>query len=88
MPPARSGKLDGVETLRNALLWCGIINYGLLLLWVALILLAPGFLRWTAGWFRLSAEHFDAIQYGLMALYKLLIILFNLVPYIALRIVA
>jgi hypothetical protein len=77
-----------LETLRNALLWCGIINYALLLLWAALTVLAPGLVRWNARWFGLSTEQFNAIQYGLMVLYKLLIILFNLVPYIALRIVA
>ncbi len=76
-----------IEKLRDALLWCGIINYAISLLWAALVLLAPGFLRWFAHRFRMSGEQFDALQYGLMALYKLGIILFNLVPYIALRIV-
>jgi hypothetical protein len=69
------------------LLWCGIINYAILLLWVALVLLTPRFLRSAGRLFRLPAEQFDAIQYGLLALYKVGIILFNLVPYIALRIV-
>jgi hypothetical protein len=77
-----------VETLRDALLWSGIINYAMLLLWAALVLLAPGFIRWHGRLFRLSAEQFDAIQYRGMLLYKLGILLFNLVPYIALRIVA
>ena len=77
-----------VETLRDALLWCGIINGAMLLLWAALLLLAPGYFRWVARLFRLSAEQFDAIQYGLIVLYELGIILFNIVPYIALRIVA
>jgi hypothetical protein len=77
-----------VEMLRDVLLYCGIINYAMLLLWVALVLLAPGFARWVGRLFRLSAEQFDTIQYGGILLYKLGIILFNLVPYIALRIVA
>jgi hypothetical protein len=76
-----------VETLRDALLWCGIINYAMLVVWAWLVLLAPRFLRWYASWFRLSAEQFDAIQYGGLLLYKLAILLFNLVPYVALRIV-
>ena len=77
-----------VETLRSALLRCGVINYAVLLLWAALILVAPGYIRWVGGLFRVSAEQFAAMQYGLMVLYKVGIILFNLVPYIALRIVA
>jgi len=38
-------------------------------------------------WFHLSVEQFDALHYAGMALYKLGILLFNLVPYIALRLV-
>jgi hypothetical protein len=77
-----------VEALRAALLWCTVINYAMLLLWAALVFLAPGLVRWPYRWFGLSAEQFGAIQYGGMLLYKLGIILFNLVPYVALQIVA
>ncbi len=38
-------------------------------------------------WFHLSREQFDALHYASMALYKLGILLLNLVPYIALRVV-
>ena len=38
-------------------------------------------------WFYLSREQFDALHYAGMALYKIGILLFNLVPYIALHIV-
>ena len=77
-----------VETLRAALLWCTVINYAMLLLWAALVLLAPRFVRWHGRWFGMSTEQFNAVNYGGMLLYKLGILLFNLVPYIALRIVA
>jgi hypothetical protein len=77
-----------VETLRAALLWCMVINYAMLVLWAALVFLTPGLVRWHGRWFRMSAEQFDTLHYGGMLLYKLGILLFNLVPYIALRIVA
>jgi hypothetical protein len=77
-----------VETVRAALLWCTVINYAMLLLWAALVLLAPGLVQWHGRWFKLSAEQFNAVNYGGMLLYKLGILLFNLVPYIALHIVA
>jgi hypothetical protein len=77
-----------VEMLRSALLWCGIINYATLVLWSALTVLAPRLLHWPCRWYRLSAEQFDAINLGGLLLFKLGIFLFNLVPYIALRIVA
>jgi hypothetical protein len=44
--------------------------------------------RLHARWFRLPAEQFDAIHYAAMAIYKIGIILFNLVPYVALVIAA
>jgi hypothetical protein len=42
---------------------------------------------WHSQWFHLSREQFDAVHYAGMALYKLGILLFNLVPYIALHII-
>jgi hypothetical protein len=43
--------------------------------------------RLHGRWFRLSAEQFDALHYAGMAIYKLGIFLFCLVPYLALLIV-
>jgi hypothetical protein len=77
-----------VETLRGALLWCGIINYAMLMLWAALFLLVPRLIHWPCRWLRLTTEQLDVINYGGMLLFKLAIFLFNLVPYVALRIVA
>jgi hypothetical protein len=77
-----------VETLRAALLWCTVINFAILLLGWALALLAPGFVLWHARWVKLSAEQVKAVNYGAMLLYEIGFLLFNLVPYIALRVVA
>ena len=38
-------------------------------------------------WFRLSDQQFDGIHYAGMAFFKLMIFVFNLVPYLALHIV-
>ena len=57
-------------------------------LWAALFLPGAGIFHWPRRWLRLSAEQFDAINYGLMVLFKIGVVLFNLVPYIALRLVA
>jgi hypothetical protein len=77
-----------VETLRAVLLWCTVINFAIVGLWAALFLLAPRFARWHGHWFGMSAEQSIAVNYGGILLYELGIFLFNLVPYIALRIVA
>ncbi len=78
-----------IETLRGLLLWSGIINYGFLALWALLYLFVPGpLLRKIAGWYRVSPETFDAIQFSGILLYKMGIFFFNLIPYVALRIIA
>lgn len=78
-----------VEMISVFLGWCSVINMGLLLWWFLFFVLAHGWLfRFHGKWFNLSAERFDAIHYAGMACFKLSIFVFNLVPYIALRIVA
>jgi phosphatidylglycerophosphate synthase len=77
-----------IDTLRDALLWCAVINYGVLLIWFLFFILARDFMHRLHGrWFRLSGEQFDLVHYSGMAIFKLGIILFNLVSYVALRIV-
>lgn len=77
-----------IDVVRNALLWCTVINYALLVVWFLLTALPHEWLHRLWGrWFRLTAEQFDAINFTGIVLYKLGILLFNLVPYVALRIV-
>ncbi len=77
-----------IETARDVLLWCTVINYGVLVWWFLVFTLAHDRLHRLHGrWFHLPDEQFDAIHYGGMAIYKISILLFNLVPYVALRIV-
>jgi hypothetical protein len=74
-----------IELLREFLLWCTVINMGLLLWWFLLFSLAHDWLyRFHGRWFRLSEERFDYAHYLGMALFKVGIFLFNLVPYCAL----
>lgn len=76
------------ETVREVLLWCALVNYGVLLWWFAVVWFAHGWLyRLHSRWFRISMEAFDTIHYGGMAVYKVGVLLLNLVPYVALSIV-
>lgn len=78
-----------IEMLRGFLLWCAIINYGILLIWFLLFAKAHDFVYNLHGkWFRLSKERFDALNYGGMAIYKIGVLLFNVVPSIALLIIS
>jgi hypothetical protein len=78
-----------IDVVRNAFLWSTVINYLVLVVWFLLYVLPHHWLyRLWARWFHLTAEQFDAINFAGIALYKLGILLFNLVPYVALCIVA
>jgi hypothetical protein len=74
-----------LATIKLVLLWSFAINYGVLLLWCALILFAHDFCyRITSRFFRISEQAFDTINYGGIAAYKICILFFNLVPWLAL----
>ena len=76
-----------MEVLRAVLGWCTLINMGILLYWWLVFIFARDWVyRHHTRWFKMSNETFDSIQYGGMGLFKLAIIVFNLVPYIARRI--
>jgi hypothetical protein len=77
-----------IALVHEVLLWCTILNYGVLVVWFLCFLLAhDGLYRLHSRWFHLSRDQFDALHDAGMALYKIGILLFNLVPYIALCIV-
>jgi hypothetical protein len=78
-----------IQQARDVLLWCTLINYGVLILWFVALLAARDVLyRLHSRWFQISNETFDTIHYGGMAVYKIGILLLNLVPYVALTLVA
>jgi hypothetical protein len=78
-----------VEVVRHALLWCSIIDYGILLAWFLIFRFPHRWIhQWWGQWFGLSAERCDVISAAGMVVFKTGILLFNIVPYIALRLVA
>jgi hypothetical protein len=77
-----------IKAARRGLLWCSIINYGLLVVWfLVFAFMHEWLLRSWGRWFHLSAEQFDFLNLAGMMLLKILIMVFNLVPFIALLIV-
>jgi hypothetical protein len=78
-----------VEIARRALLWCGLINYVMLLVWWLLLMFTREWLhRLWSRWFQLSAEQFDAMNFIGLMLYKTAIWMFFLIPAIVLYFVA
>jgi hypothetical protein len=73
-----------IELVRRALLCCTVINYGILVIWFFVFILAHDWMYQFHGrWFDLSVDQFDMLHYAEMSVYKIGIILLNLVPYIA-----
>jgi hypothetical protein len=73
-----------MENLRTLLLWTGIINYGILILWGVLTLAVKGYFRFVAKLLGITEEHFNAINYAGLVFYKLVIIFFTLIPWFVL----
>ena len=77
------------QVLSEFLLCCTLLNYAVLIVWFAAFSLGHEWMFKLHGrWFRLTVAQFDALHYGAMAAYKVGILLLNLVPYIALSLVA
>ena len=75
--------------LTDFLLWCTIVNYAVLLLWFIVFVLAHDWMFKLHGrWFQLTQVQFDGLHYAGMSVYKIGILLLNLVPFIALQIVS
>ncbi|MDR0273822.1 MAG: hypothetical protein LBI48_00455 [Burkholderiaceae bacterium] len=78
--------LTTIETMRALLGWCAIGNLALLLVWFGAFFLAHDLMHaWHGRWFKLSRESFDAIHYIGMAIYKILIWMLFIIPYLVLR---
>ncbi|MHA3048886.1 DUF6868 family protein [Acinetobacter sp. ANC 4641] len=72
------------EVIRQVLLYATLINYAILIIWFLLFVFARQFLKRLQGsWFNLSDNTFNMIHYSGIAFYKIAIIMFNLVPWIA-----
>ena len=80
---------QSLELVRRVFLWCTVINCAMLVGWFLLYALPHEWLtRIWAKWFHLTAEQFDTINFAGIVFYEVAILVLNLVPYLALSIVA
>ena len=76
-----------LDSLREFLGICSVINIGILLLWFLALVLVKDFVYGVhKKWFKLSDEKLDEIHYKSLAFFKLSVFIFNIVPCFALRI--
>ena len=77
-----------LETLTAFFMWCTIINVGLQLFFVVVLLTARDFAYgMQKKFFALTDGQLDLVMYCFLGAFKLVVIVFCLVPWIALLIV-
>jgi hypothetical protein len=77
-----------MDQARHVLLWCSILNWVLLIVWVALASVGRNWLlKLTTRIFRVTPEQFDLLNLAGITLYKMGVLFFNIVPCIALYLV-
>ena len=82
---ASCSELDSMDIL-HFLGYCSLVNYSILTIWfLALVLARDRIYGLHRIWFRLSEEQLDQLHYGAMAIYKILVLVLNFVPYLVLR---
>jgi len=76
-----------IQTLTTFFMWCTIINGALLFVWTLAWLLVPGLVyRTQSRWFTVSRETFDTVFYSFLGMFKIIFLVFNVAPYVALLI--
>lgn len=76
-----------VSTLTTVFMWCIIINVGILSVWMIVFTAAPEFTyRLQTKFFPMPRETYTVVNYGALGLYKIVFMVFVLVPYVALLI--
>jgi len=77
-----------IHTLTSFFMWCTIINAALFTLWATMWLLVPDLLyRTQSKWFSIPRETYNVVLYSFLGLFKIVFLVFNVVPYLALLIV-
>jgi len=76
-----------IQTLGSFFMWCTILNAGLLGFSFLMLAYAGDFVyRMHGKWFPMPREKFNGVVYSFIGFYKILLIVFNAVPWIALEI--
>jgi hypothetical protein len=77
-----------LEIARSFFLWCSVLNYVFLLVWVLVATVGRDWLcRFSGRFIRVSPEQLDLLNIAGITLYKMGIFFFNIVPCVALYIV-
>ena len=77
-----------IPTLTTFFMWCTTINLGIIIVWTIVWGTAPDFTyRIQTKWFPMPQESFNVVVFSVLAMYRIVFVVFNLVPLVALLIV-
>jgi hypothetical protein len=78
----------GIEVLTSFFMWCTILNAGLLVFSFMMVAFAGNFMhRIHSKWFPMPRETFNVVLYSFIGAYKILVFVFNFVPWVSLAII-
>jgi hypothetical protein len=76
-----------IQTLTTFFMWCTIVNGALLALWTVTCISTPDLVyRMQSRFFPIPRATFDLVIYCFLGLFKIVWLVFNAVPYLALLI--
>ena len=77
-----------IYQIREVLAWCSVINVALLIfMFLVVTVLRPVVYKMHSKLFPITEAQFNVSMYAFIGAYKLLVFMFNIIPYIALSIV-
>lgn len=77
-----------IQILTSFFMWCTIINTGMLFFLALVYLLAPNLAyRLQSRFIPISRETFNVVFYAFIGFFKVVVLVFNVVPWIALLII-
>ena len=77
-----------IQTLTSFFGWCTIINAGFFLFVTLFITIAPDLVyRLQIKFLPISRDTYNVVIYSFLGLVKIFLVVFNVVPYVALRLV-
>jgi hypothetical protein len=77
-----------IQTLTRFFMWCTILNGSLLTIWTIAFIAAPGLVyRLQRPFFPMPRETFDVLIYAFLGFFKIIFLVFNVFPYVALLII-
>ena len=77
-----------IQMLTRFFMWCTILNMGLLVLASLILAFAGDFVyRMHGKWFPMPRGTFNVVLYAFIGMYKIIVFVFNVVPWIALAII-